>query len=171
MLQKMFLVTQKYLDTHCVRKTKEKTKKKKIVRDLFDEAVKLRSSQTLPRTPQTEQIFSSRISTPEPSEDVGYESRQGVPESQHINVETPRLENKEIGTYTKESFGHIAGAYLAPYLHSPRATDTIYGIYRDKDGNFKIGDSQIEIQEDDLYVKVGISKGVVDSGSCLQRNL
>jgi hypothetical protein len=46
-----------------------------------------------------------------------------------------------------------------PYLHSPRATDTIFGIYRDKDGNFKIGDSQTEIQKDDLYVKNRYFKG------------
>jgi hypothetical protein len=143
-MHKLFLVTQKYLDTHCVRKTKEK--RKKIVRDLFDEAVKLRSGQRLPRAPQTEHVFPSHPSTPEPSE--------GVPESQHIEVETPRPEKERT-----ESFGHIAGSFLTLYLNSPGATDTVFGIYRDKDGNFKIGDSQIEIQKDDLYIKDRHFKG------------
>jgi hypothetical protein len=43
---------------------KDKKKRKKIVRDLFDEAVTLRSGQSLPRAPQVEQIFSSQLSTP-----------------------------------------------------------------------------------------------------------
>jgi hypothetical protein len=90
----MFLVTQKYLDTLCVRKTKKN--RTKIVRDLFDEAVTLRSGQSLPREPRMEQIFSSEISTPEASGEIAHESREGVPESLHISVETPRLKVSEI---------------------------------------------------------------------------
>jgi hypothetical protein len=68
-------------------------------------------------------------------------------------VEIPELEKKEVETFTSENFGHLAGTYLAPYFHTPRATDTIFGIYRDKDTNFKRGDSQVEIQNKDVYVK------------------
>jgi hypothetical protein len=70
-----------------------------------------------------------------------------------VDLGIPELEKQEIETFTSENFGHLAGAYLAPYLHTPRATDTVFGIYRDKSGNFKIGDSQIEIQDNDLYIK------------------
>jgi hypothetical protein len=175
MLNKFFLVSQKYLDTLCARKTK----KKRVVRDLYKESIALRGKQRLPRMSQAKPVPLSpprQILTPirqiphkkrkldfsayRPSEETIYEQ---VPESQtddvdseeeeEEDVEIPTLEKQEIETFTNKNFGHLAGAYLAPYLHTPRATDTIFGIYRDKSGNFKIGDSEVEIENNDLYIK------------------
>jgi hypothetical protein len=180
MLHKLFLVSQKYLDTLSVRRKK----KKRLVRDLYKEAVALRAGQQLPRIPLAKPVHLSHspqhtptipratkkrkldFSAYRPSEETIYEAsveeaRKSSSDSddEELNVELPELEKKEIETFTNKNFGDIAGVYLAPYLHTPRATDTIFGLYRDRDGNFKIGHSQVEIQNNDLYIEDKYFKG------------
>jgi hypothetical protein len=58
-------------------------------------------------------------------------------EEEEVDVEIPKPEKQATETFTNKNFGQLAGAYLAPYLHTPRATDTVFGIYRDKGGNFR----------------------------------
>jgi hypothetical protein len=173
-------VSQKYLDTLSVRKKGKR--KKRLVRDLYKESVALRAGQHLPRVPPAKPVHLSHspqltptipretsrkkrklyFSTYRPSEEIIYEEpvptveeaqKSSSDSDEELNVEIHELEKKEIETFTNKNYGHIAGVYLATYLYTPRATDTIFGIYRDRDGNFKIGHSQVEIENNDLNIK------------------
>jgi hypothetical protein len=61
-----------------------------------------------------------------------------------LQLRAPR-ENKfeieeEVSDLGRQIFGQLACPYLKPYLHNARCLDKQYGIQREDDGRFMIGD-------------------------------
>jgi hypothetical protein len=68
---------------------------------------------------------------------------------------------KDVEEYGREQFGIIAGSYLSPYVYGKKSLDTQYGIRKESDGRFMIGDSALTIATSGL--KAVVLKG---PGAC-----
>jgi hypothetical protein len=67
---------------------------------------------------------------------------------------------KDVEEYGKEQFGKIAGSYLSPYVYGKKSLDTQYGIRKDSDGRFMIGDSSLTVDSvSDIWIKGNRFKG------------
>jgi hypothetical protein len=54
---------------------------------------------------------------------------------------------KDINEFGTKHFGELASPYVPPYLYNKAYLDRDYGIRKDPDGQFRIGNSLIEIDE------------------------
>jgi hypothetical protein len=54
---------------------------------------------------------------------------------------------KDVQQFGAEHFGELASPYVTPYLHNRSYLDKDFGIRKNDDGQFRIGNSLIEIDE------------------------
>lgn len=59
----------------------------------------------------------------------------------------------EIDQFTADQFGDVAGSFLSPYFNRRHTLDTVFGMRRDEDGTFRIGNSPVTINDD--YITIG----------------
>jgi hypothetical protein len=90
----------------------------------------------------------------------------GVPMDESVGVARPdasrRQDEQFVGDYVVPNgdddddiivrsganrFGAVAAPYLARYVTAGRSVDRVYGIRREADGNFVIGDSRVSVDE------------------------
>ena len=68
-----------------------------------------------------------------------------------ISAKQPKFDfddvEEEVGDSDKENFGELAIPYLKPYLHNAKFLNKQYGIRREDDGRFMIGDSVLTIED------------------------
>lgn len=139
---------------HHHRHRRGRRKKRKSARRVL---VYSPESRQLPFLTGPEEVFEGETppaatSTPKPRQlDSG--SDVDSSEEEVFAPPTPKEEVTHIENRSRKVLGDVAGRYLAPYLHSPRATDNVFGIYKDKRANdFKIGNSKIEIDNNKLLL-------------------
>lgn len=56
-----------------------------------------------------------------------------------------------VDDFTSNAFGELAGKYISPYINRRHTIDNVYGIRKD-DEDFKIGDSNVTVKNNDIYV-------------------
>ena len=68
-----------------------------------------------------------------------------------ISPKNPKFEiddvEEELGYLDKENFGEVPSPYLKPYMHFAKFLDKQYGIRREDDGRFMIGDSVLTVDD------------------------
>ena len=54
---------------------------------------------------------------------------------------------EDLSDLSRENFGELANRYLKPYLHNARFLDKQYGIRRENDGGFMVGDFTLTVDD------------------------
>ena len=68
--------------------------------------------------------------------------------------------DEDVIYFGRKNFGELASPFLTPYLYSRRFLDKQYGIRREDDGTFMIGDSTLSVDEArDISIKRSHFKG------------
>ena len=98
---------------------------------------------TTPRRPRrlfSEEEYISEPAVPVPKVEEGEED-----EGEDYFV--PGDELREIEDHLSSRVGKLASEYLSPYVHNRRYLDTDFGIRREEDGTFMIGNSPVTVDE------------------------
>ena len=97
----------------------------------------------LPRRLFSEEEEEEYIS--EPVSEPKIEEGEEVEEDEDYFV--PGEELREIEEHLTSRVGKVASEYLSPYVHNRRYLDTEFGIRREDDGTFMIGNSPVTVDE------------------------
>jgi len=81
-----------------------------------------------------------------PSTTAVYESTPRKPKFEIDDEEEDDVE-EEVSDLGRKNFGQIASPYLKPYIYNARFLDKQYGIRREDDGSFMIGDSTLSVDD------------------------
>jgi hypothetical protein len=66
-------------------------------------------------------------------------------------------EDEEIAQFGETHFGRIVTRYLSQYVRGDRSIDTVYGIRRETNGTFMIGDSPLKVDENGDVSVLGVT--------------
>lgn len=140
--------------------------------DYVDEPKLLQLQPKPKKTVQPRQLFIDDEYVDEPKleeEEKKMEEEEGAvasPEDYYV----PPEEMDEIEEHLQENVGRIASGYLSPYVHRRRYLDTEFGIRREDDGTFMIGDSPLTVDENgDIIIHGETFKGTVGLWELLTR--
>ena len=146
--------------------------RKSLLRSIADLFQKMLPVNTPARIPKSEvSDFSGRTSKPATPSLQAFDT-QGPSTSREIIYQTPdpspaakdseepggNVEDNYLETdaqdFGNRHFGKIARTYVTSYLYNRAFLDTDFGIPKDADGQFRIGKSSIEIEENsDVFVE------------------
>ena len=99
---------------------------------------------TTPRRPR--RLFREEEYISEPVFEAKKEGEEEEEEEEDYFV--PGDELREIEDHLTSRVGKVASEYLSPYMHNRRYLDTEFGIRREDDGTFMIGNSPLTVDED-----------------------
>lgn len=75
----------------------------------------------------------------------GVEFEAGGTDTEGGNDDYDNVEN--VRRFGRTHFGPLASPYLTPYLYNKRFLDKVFGIRREEDGTFMIGDSPVAVDD------------------------
>jgi len=61
-----------------------------------------------------------------------------------------------VKAFSVQQFGRVAGPYIASYVFHAAYVDKDYGVRRDVDGKFRIGNSVVKIDQDSDVIIQGV---------------
>jgi hypothetical protein len=61
------------------------------------------------------------------------------------DVDATEVSPEHVRTFSRENFGELASPYLAPYAYNKRFLDKQYGIRKEADGTFMIGNAPLSV--------------------------
>jgi hypothetical protein len=81
-------------------------------------------------------------------------------------------EEKDVRQFATQNYGSLASQYITPYLYRGGTNlDREYGIRRDPDGQFLVGNLKIEIDKDsNIFIANKLFKGTKGLFDLLTRN-
>ena len=92
--------------------------------------------------------------------------RESLPTAATEITKNPKFEIDDVEEEEDSDLDEIASAYLKPYMHNARFLDKQYGIRREDDGCFMIGDSILTVDDtSDIYINGRHFKGPEAYGS------
>jgi len=62
-----------------------------------------------------------------------------------------------VKAFSEQQFGSVASPYIASYVLHASAVDKVFGMRRDIDGEFRIGNAHVEIDSDSNVIVKGVS--------------
>ena len=111
-------------------------------------------------TVQPRQLFTVDEYVNEPKEEEQNEEEEEKKVESPEDYYVPPEEMEEIEKHLQKNVGSIASGYLSPYVHKRRYLDTEFGVRREDDGTFMIGNSLLTVDEDgDIIINGETFKG------------
>jgi hypothetical protein len=98
----------------------------------------IRTLDTLPAPP----------SSPSTSRETSPKSSIYTDEIEEEDLEEGDVIETDVQQFGTKHFGELASPYVTPYLYKKAYLDREFGIRKDADGQFRIGNSKIKIEED-----------------------
>jgi hypothetical protein len=111
-------------------------------------------SKTVTPSVRSLDTLTASTSSPSTSREIVYETPKsslvtgeiGVEEEEAVDDESDFNET-DVTEFGTKHFSGLASPYVTPYLYNRAYLDRDYGIRKDSDGHFRIGNSVIEIDE------------------------
>ena len=116
---------------------------------------------------ETDSVFAPPSSLPSMSREIIYETSKrslGRGETEGEVEEKDKwasyIPEKDVSEFSTKHFGSVASPYISSYAYRRRDMDKDFGIRKDADGTFRIGDSIVDLDPDsNVYVQGKMYKG------------
>jgi len=124
---------------------------------------------------ETDSVFASPSSLPSWSSEIIYETPKRSLDTSETEEEEEEekekwasyISEKDVSEFSTKHFGPVARSYISSYVYRRRDLDKDFGIRKDADGTFRIGDSIVDLDPDsNVYVQVKCTKGLKDYLNC-----
>jgi len=108
----------------------------------------------------TTSVWASPASLPSTSHEIVYETPKRSVEEEEEEEGAGYVSEPEVTEFSTKHFGSVASPYISSYAFRARNVDKDFGIRREADGSFKIGNSTVEIDpQSNVYVQGKMYEG------------